>query len=152
MAGGGVFIIRGSDGVGPLYRIYENDQNETPYDLTGAELRVDVFDAYATGASNLANSPLWTSQTYPGFGAWSVGNTYNEQIPLLTGTNLDGTIVVDDAANGVLHLVFTSVQTLLLFQRSWNIQRAPRRLEITIWRTDGGQNLSLYRVIEQARA
>jgi len=149
MAGGGIWIIKGSDGIGPIYKVYLNDDAETPYDLTDATLRVDFFDAYNTGSRDGGQTPPYPGVTMPAIGWEGIAEV---QQPLLSGTNDDGMIVVDDAPEGELHLVLTWQQSLTLFQRSWANQRAPRQLVVTIWRTDNNQRLSLYRVIEQARA
>ena len=139
----GIWIVYGSDGSSPQYQIVNDDDGQTPYDLTGASLRVDFWDAAHTGR-------LDGGQTngYP-FAIVNLYGRYSEEPqPLLTGTDADGTVVVDDAANGIFHLALTSTQAKQLYQLSWESIRAPRRLGVRIWRTDNGQNLSLWENIE----
>lgn len=143
----GIWIVYGSSGSSPQYQIVQDDDAQTPYDLTGASLRVDYWDAAHTGAWDGSQTDGYPFQTPGTYGT----RDGEEPQPLLTGTSTDGSVVVDDATNGTLHLVLTSTQCRQLFQRSWNDIRAPRRIGIRIWRTDAGQNLQLFEMIEQAR-
>lgn len=129
------WLTIGADCTSPTYRLEDTDSvgNINPLDLTDWGFRVEFWDAGHTGGS--WSRGYWSGGPYP---------LADYQDALLTGTDLDGTLVVTSAVGGEFNFYVSTAQSRQLADRSWVPRRQVRKVTIRIFRTDGGRNQPLY--------